>query len=40
LDALTQYTSAEQFANISLFRWLIALANLERENASYPISKN
>lgn len=39
LDALTQYTSAEQFANISLFRWLIALANLERENASYPISK-
>jgi outer membrane protein TolC len=38
VDARNQYTSTKILVNINLFKTLIALTNLERETASFPIN--
>ncbi|WP_113638625.1 TolC family protein [Nubsella zeaxanthinifaciens] len=38
VDARNQYTSAKILVNINLYKTLIALTNLERETASFPIN--
>lgn len=40
IDSRTQLSSAELAANVGYYKLLIALANLERETASYPLETN
>ncbi|MFD2744014.1 MULTISPECIES: TolC family protein [Sphingobacterium] len=35
IDARTQYTNAQLAENLALYKWMIAVAKLERETASY-----